>query len=67
MKIGVIGAGGVGAYFAAVLARSGHEVHVVATPRHLEPIRARGIEVTKGDGSPSFTVHPDGATPAAPC
>lgn len=62
MKIGVIGAGGVGAYFAAVLAGSGHEVHVVATPRHIEPVRARGIEVTKGDGSPSFTARPASIT-----
>ncbi|MBD7993849.1 2-dehydropantoate 2-reductase [Arthrobacter sp. Sa2CUA1] len=58
LKIGIVGAGGVGAYFAAALARAGHEVHVVATPRHIEPIRTNGIRVTKGDGSDGFTARP---------
>ena len=56
MKIGVIGAGGVGAYFAAALAHSGAEVHLLATERHIAPINERGITVTKGDGSLGFTV-----------
>ncbi|MGJ3403790.1 ketopantoate reductase family protein [Glutamicibacter sp. Je.9.36] len=55
MKIGVIGAGGVGAYFAAALAKSGSEVHLLATERHIAPITAHGITVTTGDGSPGFT------------
>ena len=62
MKIGVVGAGGVGAYFAAVLARAGNEVHILSTARHVEPIRARGLQVTTGDGISGFTVHPAGIT-----
>lgn len=58
LKIGVVGAGGVGAYFAAALARAGHEVHLVATPRHIEPIRSCGIRVTRGDGSEGFMARP---------
>lgn len=54
MKIGVIGAGGVGAYFAAVLSQSGNEVHLLSTKRHIAPITNHGLTVTKGDGSPSF-------------
>jgi len=57
MKIGVIGAGGVGAYFAAALARSGAEVHLLATERHIAPIAEHGITVTKGDGTPGFSAR----------
>lgn len=58
MKIGVIGAGGVGAYFAAVLSKSGNDVHLLCTKRHVEPIAAQGLTVTKGDGSPAFSTSP---------
>lgn len=50
MKIGIIGAGGVGAYFAAALAKSGHDVHLLVTPRHLAPINEHGLRLTTGDG-----------------
>lgn len=62
MKIGIVGAGGVGAYFAATLARAGHEVHIVATERHIEPVRANGLQVRTGDGISGFTVHPASIT-----
>ncbi len=62
MKIGVVGAGGVGAYFAAVLARAGNEVHILSTPRHVEPIRTKGLQVTTADGISGFTIHPAGIT-----
>jgi len=62
MKIGVVGAGGVGAYFAAVLAHAGHEVHIVATERHIEPVRLNGLQVTTGDGISGFTVQPASIT-----
>jgi 2-dehydropantoate 2-reductase len=50
MKIGIIGAGGVGAYFAAALSQAGHDVHLLVTPRHLAPLRQNGIRLTTGDG-----------------
>lgn len=45
MRIGVIGAGAVGGAFAAVLARSGHDVEVTARGTHLDAIRAGGIRL----------------------
>ena len=48
MKICVYGAGAVGGLIAGRLARSGHEVSVVARGTHLEAIRARGLRVREG-------------------
>ena len=45
MRIAILGAGGIGGYYAGVLARSGHEVLVLARGENLQAIRARGIEV----------------------
>jgi 2-dehydropantoate 2-reductase len=45
MKICIYGAGAVGGLIAAWLARSGHDVSVVARGAHLEAIRKGGIEV----------------------
>ena len=45
MKICVYGAGAVGGLIAAWLARSAHEVSVVARGKHLEAIRQSGLRV----------------------
>ena len=45
MKICIYGAGAVGGLIAAWLARSGHEVSVVARGAHLEAIRRQGLRV----------------------
>ncbi len=45
MKIVVMGAGGVGGYFGAKLARAGEEVTFVARGAHLEAIRAHGLRI----------------------
>jgi 2-dehydropantoate 2-reductase len=47
----VVGAGGVGGYFAAVLARAGYSVSVVARGAQLEAIRREGLRIIspKGD------------------
>jgi 2-dehydropantoate 2-reductase len=45
MKICVYGAGAVGGLIAAWLARSGHDVSVIARGAHLEAIRGRGLRV----------------------
>jgi 2-dehydropantoate 2-reductase len=45
MRILVMGAGGVGGYYGALLARAGNEVTFVARGAHLEAIQERGIEV----------------------
>jgi 2-dehydropantoate 2-reductase len=43
MKIAVMGAGAVGAYYGGMLARAGHEVVLVARPAHVQAIRERGL------------------------
>jgi 2-dehydropantoate 2-reductase len=48
MKICVYGAGAVGGLIAAWLARSGHDVSVVARGAHLEAIRKQGLRVRDG-------------------
>jgi len=51
MRIGVIGAGGVGGYFGARLALGGADVSFVARGAHLEAINRDGIRVEHGDKS----------------
>ncbi len=50
MRIAVIGAGGIGGYFGASLARAGHDVHFLARGDHLEAIRASGLRIVEPDG-----------------
>ena len=57
VKIMVMGSGGVGGYFGAVLHRAGHEVTFVARGEHLEAIRARGLRI-ESVASGDFTVRP---------
>jgi 2-dehydropantoate 2-reductase len=57
MKIGVMGAGGVGGYFGGLLARAGHDATFVARGPHLQAIQSRGLTVeSSNDGT--FTVRP---------
>ncbi len=51
MRIAILGAGGVGGYDGAVLARAGNSVQLLARGKHLEAIRASGLRVTESDGS----------------
>ena len=53
-------AGGVGGYLGAKLARTGHEVAMMARGRHLEAIRADGLTVETD--TETFTVRPALAT-----
>jgi 2-dehydropantoate 2-reductase len=47
----VFGAGGVGGYFAAVLARTGYWVGLIARGRQLEAIRQNGLQVESPKGN----------------
>ena len=60
MRVVIMGAGGVGGYFGAHLARAGHEVVFIARGAHLEAIRTRGfrLEGPRGD----IALEPGGAT-----
>ena len=48
MRIAIMGAGGVGGYFGALLSTAGHEVAFVARGRHLAAMRERGLVVRSG-------------------
>jgi 2-dehydropantoate 2-reductase len=56
MKIAVLGAGAIGAYVGAALARGGADVHVIARGENLEAMRSRGILVKSARGD--FSEHP---------
>jgi 2-dehydropantoate 2-reductase len=45
MRIGIVGAGGVGGLIAGLLARAGHDVAVVTRGKALDTIRERGLHV----------------------
>lgn len=51
MKIAVVGAGAIGGYLGAKLARSGEDVTFIARNRNLEAINARGFRLILEDGS----------------
>ena len=40
-----MGAGAVGCYYGAVLARAGHEVTLIARPQHVEAVRSTGLRL----------------------
>ena len=69
MRIAVYGAGGVGGYYGAALARAGHHVVLIARGAHLEAIRQRGLRVRSPAGD--FLARPALATAdpaeAGPC
>jgi 2-dehydropantoate 2-reductase len=50
MRVAVMGAGGVGGYFGALLSRAGHEVAFVARGRHLAAMRERGLTLRTDAG-----------------
>ena len=43
MKVGVMGAGGVGGYLGGMLALAGNDVMLIARGPHLDAIRASGL------------------------
>ncbi|HXT70349.1 MAG TPA: 2-dehydropantoate 2-reductase [Vicinamibacterales bacterium] len=60
MKIAVIGAGAVGGFYGALLARQGHEVSFVARGAHRDAIRSHGLRVVGPLGD--FTVQAQAAS-----
>ena len=45
MRLAVVGAGAIGAYFGARIARGGHDVVLFARGAHAGAIRSRGLEI----------------------
>jgi len=53
MKIAVMGAGAVGCYYGAMLARAGHDVTLIGRPQHVEAVERDGLLLD----TQSFKVH----------
>jgi 2-dehydropantoate 2-reductase len=60
MRFAVMGAGAVGGYFGALLARAGHRVAFIARGEHLRAMRERGLRVRSWRGD--FELSPVEAT-----
>ena len=45
MRFAILGAGGIGGYYAGLLARAGHNVYLLARGHNLSQLRQRGLEV----------------------
>ena len=56
MRFAVVGAGAIGAYLGAKLARAGQEVHLIARGPHLKAMQAGGVRVRSPEGD--FEAHP---------
>ena len=56
MRVAVLGAGAIGAYVGAALARGGTDVHLVARGENLEALRRHGVRVHSPRGD--FEAHP---------
>jgi 2-dehydropantoate 2-reductase len=56
MKVAVVGAGAIGAYVGAALARGGSDVTLIARGPHLRALQADGVRVLSPRGD--FHVHP---------
>jgi 2-dehydropantoate 2-reductase len=50
MRVAVLGAGAIGAYVGAALARGGTDVHLIARGAHLEALRRNGVRVVSARG-----------------
>lgn len=57
MKIAVVGAGAIGAYWGAAMHRGGAEVHLIARNENLRAMRQNGVQVLSPRGD--FLVHPN--------
>ena len=57
MRIGIVGAGGVGGYFGARLAAAGQDVAFVARGKHLEALRSDGLTVHSPAGDLQLPVQ----------
>ena len=57
MRIAVVGAGAIGAYWGAALHRGGAEVHLIARNQHLHAMRENGVRVISPRGD--FVAYPN--------
>lgn len=57
VNIAIFGAGAVGCYYGAVLARAGHAVTLVGRAAHVDAMRARGLLLETASGVQALAVH----------
>ncbi len=57
MKIGVMGTGGVGGYFGALLAKAGQDIHFVARGKHLQVIEEEGLRIISNGKTFTVNIH----------
>lgn len=57
MKICIVGAGAIGGWIGAGMARGGHEVSLVARGAHLDRLRSSGLTMISNGVSQSFPVR----------
>lgn len=58
-RIAVVGAGAVGSWFGAMLARAGHAVVLIGRAPHVEAIRRDGLRVESRAGSETVRLEAD--------
>ena len=56
MRIAVLGSGGIGGHYGALLARAGHDVAFIARGAHLEAMQRRGLTVRTSQGESTIPV-----------
>jgi 2-dehydropantoate 2-reductase len=60
VRIAIIGAGGVGGYYGAHLAKAGEDVTLIARGAHLAAMRERGLVIRAGGTEETFAVRATG-------
>lgn len=60
LRIAVYGAGGIGAYYGAGLARGGADVHLIARGAHLEALRRGGLTLVTEDATETLRLPATG-------
>ena len=64
-KVAVVGAGAVGSFYGAMLARAGHAVVLIGRPAHVDAIRRDGLRLEMAGKSESLTIDASSEIAAA--
>src|SRR2546422_6491071 len=56
MRLAVLGSGGIGGYYGALLTKGGHDIAFIARGAHLEALQQRGLTVRTPEGEATIPV-----------
>jgi len=56
MRLAVLGSGGIGGYYGALLTKGGHDIAFIARGAHLEALQQRGLTVRTPGGESTIRV-----------